>query len=418
MPGADRAASKKPSVARFFILPSVLFVAAAVADSGTLTVDDVIRLALSEPHRSAVIDATIGRAEGDYITAAARRNPVLQYQREGADGLGGAGSENFVQIQQRFDVSGRRALGRDAAHARVDAARYGAGAARTMLAVDAAQRFYTALADARRLALAESHVGELVALEAQTLARTEAGDASRYELERVRQETGFAPTAVERARGEAFVSRRALGAIIGDVALVEEAALTGELLPPAPPAMRDLEARVSDTPRLAALAAEAEAADRDLAAAGRIVPDVTLGAGFRAVEGAGGETGLLLSMNVPLPLFDRRQGEIVRSAAAASDAGARHAIARREALAQAEGLAFQLRTLRSVAVTYRRTSLASAATLERIASTAYAAGEISVLEAIDALHATYDAMNRLIELELDARTTELELQRLLPGDVP
>lgn len=400
------------------ILTGLLFMSAAFADRQVLTVDDVIQLAISETHRSAVIDAAVRRAEGDHITAATRRNPVLQYQREGADGAGGAGTENFVQIQQRFDISGRRALGRDAANARLDAARYGAGAARTNLVVDAAQRFYTALADARRLAIVESHVEELAALEAQTLARAEAGDASRYELERVRQETGFAPAAVERARGIAFVSRRTLGAIIGDVALVEGADLSGEMLPPAPPEQADLAARVSDTPRLAALAAEADAAERDLAAAERIVPDVTLGAGFRAVEGAGGDTGLLLSMNVPLPLFDRRQGEIVSSAAAASNAGARHVIARREALARAEGLAFQVRTLRSVALDYHRTSLTSAAALEHIASTAYAAGEISVLEAIDALHAAHDAMLRLIELELDARTAHLELQRLLPGDFP
>ncbi len=406
---------KKPIPGRFFALLLVLVSIVPAASGEALTIADVTRLVLADPDRVAMINATVGAAQGALASAETLPNPVLQYQREAAGGLGGRGSENFAQVQQQLDLAGRRALAASAARSRVAAAHGVAESERVMAVVAAGERFYAAVAAERRLALVGEFVGELDHLEDLTALRATAGDASRYDLERVRQEAGYGPAEIARARSEVFSTRTALGALLGGGGISSTAELVGELLPPEPMPSVELISLAERGPRLAALAATAEAAEDELRAASRVMPPVTVGAGVRAVEGTG-TAGLVFSVNVPLPVFDRNQGEIERTAALASDAAARHVLERRELLARIESLAERSRALRDAALGFRAARLDSADELERIAKIAYRAGEISVLEAIDALRSAHQAGLRLIDLELEARRAHLELRTLLPEE--
>lgn len=410
---------KKPIVGRFFGRLGCAFVVLfAATPVSALDVEEVMRLAVANPDRSAVRAALMESARGDLTALEVRANPVFQYQREATEGFGGTGTEDFFQLQQRFDTSGRRALAREAAAARLDAARFQAAGAEREVAVAAATLFYQVVAAERIRAAQDAFAAKLARLEATARRRHEAGDLSRYDVERVRQESGRVTADVARVGGEITAARGRLSALLGPTAWPATTTLDGPLLP-APPGEADvLRERALQVPGLAALQAAANAAERDLQAAGRLVPDVTVGAGFKTVEGRGGDTGALLSLNVPLPLFDRRQGAIQRSAAEAGAASARLAIARSEIAAEVAALIETCARLRAAALTHRETTLTSAAALENIARSAYRAGEIGVLEAIDALRTVFEADQRQVQLEHDARRAALQLERRLPGNQP
>jgi cobalt-zinc-cadmium efflux system outer membrane protein len=87
-----------------------------------------------------------------------------------------------------------------------------------------------------------------------------------------------------------------------------------------------LQARLAQRPDLAALAARAEAANADNAAAQRNFPELTVGVGGkRTDDGVLRESGTLFSVSIALPIFDRQQGADRRSAAQAMAARAEYA---------------------------------------------------------------------------------------------
>ena len=413
---------KKPIVDRLFVLSTTLALAVAtppLAIAQALTADDVVRLALSRPENAAVIAADLEAARGAQVSARTWRNPVIELEREGTDGFRGEGYETFVRLERTFDVSGRRRLERQAADARISAAEFGRTDAEAILRAEALSRFYDVLAADLRVAVAERHQYEAVALHDATAARQREGDASRYDLERVRQETALAPVMLAETRAEAFAARRALDALIGAEMREVRATVAGVLAPPETEPAEALLLRAQRTPRLQALAAEADASQLRSRAADRIAPDVTLGGGVRSVGGGmADETGLIVSFSVPLPLFDRNQGERLSRATEASRATARYRLARDQIAADVAALAYRTETLREVARDYDQGARAASEEFLRISGSAYAGGEITVLEAIDALRAVRDTELRAIQLQRNARAAHTALYTLVPENTP
>ncbi|MFW6027393.1 MAG: TolC family protein [bacterium] len=409
---ARRFMTKKPIGGRLL----AVFVASTggLAQAHALTAEDAARLALERPENAALLGAEVDAARGDLIAARTWRNPVFHYQREGVEGVGGDGTENFFSVEKEFDLSGRRALARRAAGARLTAAEHGLVGARAMLRAEALSRFYDVLAAETKAEAAAAYADHLRDLEKAVATRLREGDVSNYDLGRVRQETVQAPAVIARARAEAFAAKQALAALIGPQTLAGAGDPNGSLLPPAPGPLETLVERARTAPRLAALAAQAEAANYEKRAAGRIMPDVALGAGVKTIEGPSEETGVLLSARVPLPLFDRNQGAYARRSAEARQAAARYQLAQDRVAADVAALANRVKELREAALAYENGALASAAELRRIARLSYEAGEISVLEAIDAMRAAWEAELHILTLKSDARAAHTALFELLP----
>ena len=402
-------APRKPIRSRLFAL-SLALLASSAATAQTLTADDAARLAVERPDAAEILQSAIAVAEGDLVTAGTRPNPVASIEREGAEGFGGDGSETIIRLEQTLDVSGRRSLDQRGAEAAVRAARLGADSDRILIAAEARRRFYDLLAAEAGRDIHLGYQAELEALLAATERREQGGDASRYDVERVRQEVLSEESELAAAETDVFAARQALVVLVGSDSVSEDMALVGELLPPA----------VSETgdgalpPAIAALEAEAEAADWRQKAAGRTTPDITVGAGVRQTEGPSEDTGLLFSLSVPLPIFDRNQGAYQARAAEARAAQAQLRLSRDRINADINALRFRVNALREAAERFDAGALQSANELRRIALSAYEGGEIGVFETIDALGAGRDAELRSLALKRDAREAALALTELLP----
>lgn len=402
--------SKRPRFGRCLAGLFVALILPGAAVAQDLTAQEAVRLALENVHNRVLLDAPAQVAEGALVSAETWRNPVLSVEREGERGFGGDRVETTVSLERAFDFSGRRALRADGARADLLAARSRGFVTQAELRAETQLAFYAVLAAEAELDAAERLREQLASLETATRQRVEAGDASQLELERVRQETLAVPSQISEARLNALGARDELYVATGSERALS-AQLQGELLP-------DIEGVVvpgtaNPGARLAVLQAEAEAAEARAAAASRIAPEVNLGLGVRHAEGMGGQTDFIVSASLPLPLFDRNQGERMSRDADARLAEARLRREHRRIEAEAGALRRRAATLHQTALDYETEALVSASELQRIALVSYRAGEISALETIDALRAAFEAEARAISLKYRAREAEIALRALL-----
>jgi outer membrane protein TolC len=257
------------------------------------------------------------RAAGGAGLSRLTHNPSVQVQSGGRDlAIGGSGPELYVGVSQRFSLS-RAGKQRKQALARELAA----DAAEGRLALREARRTI-AHAWLLRWSAQEAQAGaeREVALARELSARMEpalaAGEATRAELAEVHAWLAEAQLAALAAEGEAFERGvelgRALGAVQPQPVVVAPELPSIEL--PNESALRAALAALEGAPRVAAARAarEAEAA-RLLELRASAASELTLGAlGFR--EG-GGDVAAVATLELSLPVFERRQRERATTAA-------------------------------------------------------------------------------------------------------
>lgn len=408
----------RPRAAASRCLRAVLLVAAATASGAwgqALTEREAIDASLARASfRDALAGATAA-AEAEVSAAELWSNPTLDYDLERVSGDRGRSEEQILRLSQVFDISGRRGLRRDAAGRRLDAAQ-AAAAGREADAVGEVRRvFFETLAGQRRAAAMEAWLGRLVSAEQVVAQLARAGEISGYDRRRLARERVSAEARLASSRAELERSRERLAAQTGRAV----AAVAGELLPPPAPPLSGIQAALEARPELRVLEARAAALDQErLAAARGWIPDVTLGAGpKRVTEPDGSADGAVLSVSIPLPLFDRGDAASRRLAGEALAARGELGLARMRAEGEARGLWRQADLLRDTALRFRGDSVEASRDLARIAEAAYRAAEGSILELLDAHRALLDAEGEAIALELAARLARIELDQI-SGEIP
>ncbi|MCP2678896.1 TolC family protein [Maricaulaceae bacterium NA33B04] len=367
-------------------------------------------MALSNAENRILVEAPVQRAEGTLTSLQTWRNPTLSVEREAESGLGRDGSEISIMVEREFDISGRRALQSDGARLDVQAALFNGFVTQADLRAETLTAFYGVLAAEAELASVEALQEQLASLEAATRQRVTAGDASQLDLERVRQETLALPSLISETRVEAQSARDRLFIVTASERALS-APVAGQLMPDASALATASPAEQSA--RVAVLEAQAQSARSREEAASRFTPDLSVGVGLRHSDGMGSETGVLVGASVPLPLFDRNQGERQAAAADARLAEARLRRERRRIEGEVTMLRRRAAALHQSAVNFEAEALTSARDLRRIALVSYRAGEIGALEAIDATRAAHQAELRAISLKHRAREAFIALDALL-----
>ena len=195
-------------------------------------------------------------------------------------------------------------------------------------------------------------------------------------------------------------------------------AVAGERTFTALPSEAELFARAESRGDLVALRREIDAGSFAERAAGRrLIPEPEVVAGTKSSSAGAGDVGRVISVHVPIPLFDRGRPE--RAAASAR---------RAQSEAELESLRVALRRhvamwrdavieRRAIADRYRG-AVQTTAELERIAQVSYDAGERGILELLDAYRVAATARVRQGALDLAARQAELELEFVSGWEIP
>jgi cobalt-zinc-cadmium efflux system outer membrane protein len=298
-----------------------LFLAAAPsAEGATWTLDRVVGEALAKSPEVATARAEETGAEGELSADARwlRENPELEAEY-GTDAVTQQEGERrlSIAISQTLEVAGQRGLRKERAEAALAAARARRREVELRVArevVDAAAEWMRREAHAR---LAEEALAAARTLEQAATRRFEAGDVPELERNAAALERARAEARAALARAEAASTRASLYRFFGRAATVP---LKFELeATPVPEEPR------ADLPELAAARSEAEAARAEVELLRRErFPDPTVSLGYERetrpeahATGSDLHTGSMLvaRLSVPLPLWDRNQGELAAARA-------------------------------------------------------------------------------------------------------
>jgi outer membrane protein, heavy metal efflux system len=384
------------------------------------------------------------RAAREAVTAAAARerqaaalaNPTLNYGREQTSRAGQSNAQDIAQIEWPLDIAGQRAariaaarLRREAAEARLSAA---------MQEVDAAvlRAYVDAVSAAHRVQLADAAYRTAVEAQRVNDERVRAGDVAGYVGRRLRLEAGRYAA----RRAEAAVAARAaherLALITGlpaaqftvptasatDSTGTAFSALLSSALGPASDAVRALP-EAGDSLFARALAyradllvarreAQAALADARLASRERIpLPAISAGyKGERVQSGAGvpgvSLFGFVAGFSLPLPLLDRRAGAVAAADATARQMEAEADVARRQVSREVLDAVSALRSSDAERRALQPFAGAESRLALRAVQAAYAEGEITLTEWLEAVRAWQETEFALLTL-----TTDIALRR-------
>ena len=402
-------------------------------------------LSLSEARAAALgIDPAVRAAKEAAAAASARErqaaalpNPSLAYGREQTSRTGQSNAQDIAQLEWPLDVAGQRSARVAAARFRREAAESNVAVALQALDADVVHAYLEAMSAQHTVALADAALR--TASEAQRVSdeRVRAGDVAVYVGRRLRLEAGRYAARRAEAAAQAHATRERLALLTGlpaqrivvpavapgDSSGTAFAALLSAVVEVpstalmAPDVSQDslmaLALRSRDDVRRARQDAQAAIAEARLASRER-VPVPALSAGYKGEQVQSGAntrgvslTGFVAGFSMPLPLLDRREGATAAASATARQSEAEAELVRRrvvrevlDALNAVRGAEAERALLQPFAGDESRRAL-------RAVQAAYAEGEITLTEWLEAVRAWQETEAALLTL-----TTEIALRRV------
>ena len=386
------------------------------AQQNALTEARAIELGLSRVPVQQRTEGNISMAQSELIAATTWPNPEISYERETLDNDEDHLEQKFV-VSQRFDFSGRRTLHRKAADRHLDAARYESAAWRAKLKKDIRKRYYGALLQQQRRQAYVKTQKRVRLLSKALQRRHNEGDVSIYDYQRVNTERSTIEAEVNNAGVDFEAAWQTLWALLGSDSQGFQS-LSGELLPGETAPLEQLTAALDQQPALRQLKEQSKAFALQRRAASRNFPDVTLGLGVKREENDDRtDNGLVLNASIPIPVFDSREDEQTRYQAQALIAQSDYKLAQDTARAELKGLWQQVSQYQRSAAAFRRDAVQAARELIEIAEAYYRAGEVGILELLDAYRGVLNAELTALDLEFKARSARIELDHLSGGAV-
>ena len=406
-------------------------------------------LSLSEARAAALGIAPAVRAAKEAAAAASARerqaaalpNPNFAYGREQTSRAGQSNAQDIAQLEWPLDVAGQRSARVAAARFRREALESNVAVAMQALDADVIRAYLEAMSAQHKVALADAALR--TASEAQRVSdeRVRAGDEAVYVGRRLRLEAGRYAARRAEAAAQAHATRERLALLTGlpgqriEVPAVAPgdssgsafaallSAVIGEpaaaLLAPDVPqdSLTTLALRSRGDVRRAQQDAQAAVAEARLASRER-VPMPALSAGYKGEQVQSGAnargvslTGFVAGFSIPLPLLDRRAGATAAASATARQSEAEAELVRRrvmreviDALNAVRGAEAERALLQPFAGDESRRAL-------RAVQAAFAEGEITLTEWLEAVRAWQETEAALLTLTTDIALRRVDLAR-------
>lgn len=376
--------------------------------AAVITLDEAIRLALASNPTLRSATQSVAIADASKSQAGLIANPELSVLREGMDR---ANRTQTVQINQRLELGGKRSARVDVAERERQVAIQDVAVAQAQLRADVTTAYFEALIAQERLELARAsvQVAEKATLAASK--RVTAGRISPIEESRSRVAEAGVRLELAQASSEVSLAKQRLGALWGrtDAGHLSLERPGGDV--PALPPLDALRQQLEGGPQLrrARQQVEREEAQVRLERAQR-VPDVTVTVGSKRDEQIG-HNQAVVGVSVPLPLFNRNQGNML-------------AALRRTDKARADLDAERLRISQALSEAYQRAQLAQqeiasitadilpvAQTTYDAAVTGFEAGKFSFLDVLDAQRTLFQTRAQYLRALSDRYRSEADLGR-------
>lgn len=417
--------AKKPTDGRLFGLMGALacFFALGLStvwaqDGGALLSEqEALRRGIERPEARQRLAAYLERAESDVIEARTWPNPVFEYALETSDEGEEDTTENFFSLSQELDLAGRRGLRVQAARQRLGAAVEKGSEWRLDRSSAIRRQFFEVLYLQRLQEAFSGWLARMEAIESVMAKREIAGDISGYDLRRLLRERTFVEMEQQRIKAEYGRLTEELRGLIG--ADESWATLEGTLLPEmSPEPLAALLQRLPDRPSLAALKLEGEAFATEERMIGRWwLPYLTVGLGGKTVDSVSSDgSGLLFNVSFPIPVLDRENAERQRTRAERSLLRNEYNLALAQSEGKLRGLWRKVTELEKGARRFGVQANEGSRVLVGTAEAAYGAGEIGVLEILDAYRSAFEDEALALSLMREARMARIELDQITGGN--
>ena len=388
---------------------------AASEPAAPLTLQTALALAADANADLSAARHELSATDGAVQQAGLRPNPTLEVERVDRKRADDVGETTFL-LSQPLELGGKRG-------ARIQAAERGRASAAAALAARQAEiranvidAWFAVLAAQEQLRLAQES-SELAQRAAQaTGRRVVAGKVSPVEETRAKVAAASVTLALLRARSELAVARKKLAAMWGNPSPRFDKAEGDIDQLPSLPDQAQLHHRLAQAPAMAL--ARSELASRQSLAQvelSRRMPDVTLNLGSKRSEELG-RSQLIVGFSVPLPLFDRNQGNVLETARRvdkARDELSSTALRLDSDLAQARE-DFDL--AREQALALRTDIVPGAQSAYAAATTGFENGKFGFLDVLDAQRTLLDARSQYLNALAQAHRAHASITRILGAE--
>ncbi|MBD9629256.1 TolC family protein [Pseudomonas sp. PDM19] len=354
------------------------------AQAREIGIEDALQAAASGNPELAASGREIGIAQGLREQAGLLRNPTLSWDQEGTDSRN---RTTTIGISQPLELGGKRGARVELAERGQDVAALSLQARRNQLRGEVIAAFYTSLRAQERERLAQQSVE--LAQRGVTAAegRVRAGKAPPLEANRAQVQLAEVRLEQSRARRERADANQALAALMG-LALPDFSGVRSDSVDPLPglPSSNQLLDRLGDSAemRLAQTRIDQGEAAVRLAKTQRI-PDLDVSVGTQEAIDAGNRDRIaVIGFSLPLPLFDRNQGNILAESRRADQARDLRNATELRLRQETQQALQQWSTAQGEVNAFRQTILPSAQTAVESATRGFEMGKFGFLEVLDA----------------------------------
>lgn len=381
-----------------------------------LTLAELERWALGQNPTLALAAAQIAAARGRYVQAGLYPNPVAGYLGGEVGNEGRAGQQGGF-VSQEVVTAGKRQLGRDVAAHEIQQSELAWEAQRQRILTDVRSGFYDVLVAQLAVELTSklASIGEASLKSAESLMKEQ--EVGRGDVLQARIESDSAKILLERARNRCAAAWRHLAAVVGDSTL-EPRPLIGDVQDGLIPLIwEDALARLmSQSPELAEAEAGMARAQATLRRelAGRY-PNIDLQAAVQ-YDHATRDAISGIEVGVPVPIYNRNQGNIHRAQAELT--AARNNVERiRLALQQRLGRVFEeyANALYQVQK-FKQDILPNAEASLQLTKDGYRLGEFSYLSLLTAQRTFFQTNLAYLEAIRDLRVSAAVIEGNLLND--
>ncbi len=405
-----------------FWLSSILLVGVSIGFSlslpakaaETFTLAQMMDIAVERNPAMNVANAQASAALANLITAKSYANPELEF---------GAGPSRYkvgnqdpranwgVGLSQTLEYGNVRSARRELAESNIQIAESGKQVTRVELRNRVKDAFYNVIQRQAILKLVEGDRQLLIQIRDRVKLRVDVGEAPKYELikadtELLAAERDYQTALVRITEAKAYLRGLSSNTLPSDYELAGELPMQATL-----PQVSELRERIAENPQLAQLRASTKSAEAKLQLEERLrYPGLTVKAG---IEQDPDITSMRLGIAIPLPLWNKREGQIAEAKANINQTQA--VLTEREwALNRDLESAYQRYLIAQQQVSAFESGLLSQSeSVLKTAESAYRYGERGILEYLDAQRTYRIVRKDYIAARYDYVSAMLEIERLL-----
>ncbi len=382
----------------------------------TLSFQEVLQRILQQNPRLPIIHYELGAKEGTITQESLRLNPELTIELENLAGSGLYSGlkemESTIQVGQTIVLGHKRQKKIHAAQLDKTLSLRDRDILLANLMAEAQKRFIALQVLQEKLALRQEMIVLADSFQKKIATRIEAGRTSQAELPQAEMVVLRHQMAFKQLLGDMSMARLRLAVLWGsnhpDFERVE--GFTNQEL--TMPKLEIYQQNMHLNPDLVRLSAETDYKKSLLtvAQAGKI-PDLTLNAGFRHLNGPQ-HTAFTVGASIPMPFFNRNQGEITTASYLLKKAEAEQQVTTLETENEVQALYETLKSTYLTAEMLKTTLLPKAAEAITITTTGYEMGKLSYINVLDALRMQLEVREEYLQTVTLFHQLTTDLERL------